>query len=821
MGTSLSSQRISKDLKFTALYWALGFDSEDNDVFRKKYDSGLEISIDAVNGIADLGGITIVGGDSLSLKDAKSFVVLECLDRLLTLGYPNSSIIVDLNNDYDIFCKNIYIKCIDWDREFDSNELYKSESDKFFSVLYKSRLYSGIIEYENVISFNGKHYDKGIFERKYFNSELALSNDSAVSSDDRFKIIGNKVVAYNGHEKKVVLPEGVTAIESGLFWDNQEIEEVIFPDSLVNYGGDTFYNCRNLRKANIPMNVRQLGNNPFAGCPNLHIENHSDYFELIDDVLFDKRGTLIYYPIWKKDESYSIPKGTQIIGKHSFYLCDNLKEVILPSSVRHLENNPFSGCSKLNLISNTERYKVIDKVIYNGKMTEVIGALRSIKTDRLEIKEGVKVINRNSFWSCTGIKSIVFPASLQKIGYNPFVGCKDIEFISKSKNYVVENGILFSKDRRTLICCTSHIAVGNFVVPEFVNTLERGAFSGCDRMTSIDLKNVSKIGKSCFTNCTALEKVVVSDFVTYIGEWAFAHCSNLKEVSVFKDTFIDRNVFLNTNAKVIIRNNRSNMAFESDNIHVLRAMQDSLKGKIDSILIDPPYNSNIGYIGYNDSSFADGYREFMAERLALSYPLLSDKGWMVINIDKGGLKDILSVARKQFGYFNVSVRRWKKKHWFFDKNRVVLNPNKKQTDYEYIVFCRKSKECSLNEIDQPYIKDGKLFSRMAKVLHTFDCFGTTSSAKDEIAEIFGDRKAFSTPKPVKLIKEFARATTDMDSIVMDFFGGSGTTAQAVDELNKEDDGNRTFIIVSNKESDIFLKITKKRIEKIGCKVLFF
>lgn len=127
----------------------------------------------------------------------------------------------------------------------------------------------------------------------------------------------------------------------------------------------------------------------------------------------------------------------------------------------------------------------------------------------------------------------------------------------------------------------------------------------------------------------------------------------------------------------------------------------------------------------------------------------------------------------------------------------------------------------MNEIDQPYIKDGKLFSRMAKVPYTFDCFGTTSSAKDEIAEIFGDRKAFSTPKPVKLIKEFARATTDMDSIVMDFFGGSGTTAQAVDELNKEDDGNRTFIIVSNKESDIFLKITKKRIEKIGCKVLFF
>lgn len=64
-----------------------------------------------------------------------------------------------------------------------------------------------------------------------------MSNDSAVSSDDRFKIIGNKVVAYNGHEKKVVLPEGVTAIESGLFWDNQEIEEVIFLIALSTMAG--------------------------------------------------------------------------------------------------------------------------------------------------------------------------------------------------------------------------------------------------------------------------------------------------------------------------------------------------------------------------------------------------------------------------------------------------------------------------------------------------------------------------------------------------------------------------------------------------------
>ena len=50
----------------------------------------------------------------------------------------------------------------------------------------------------------------------------------------------------------------------------------------------------------------------------------------------------------------------------------------------------------------------------------------------------------------------------------------------------------------------------------------------------------------------------------------------------------------------------------------------------------------------------------------------------------------------------------------------------------------------------------------------FDCFGTTSSAKDEIADIFGKREYFSTPKPVKLIKELIRVTTNESSIVMDF-----------------------------------------------------
>ena len=59
---------------------------------------------------------------------------------------------------------------------------------------------------------------------------------------------------------------------------------------------------------------------------------------------------------------------------------------------------------------------------------------------------------------------------------------------------------------------------------------------------------------------------------------------------------------------------------------------------------------------------------------------------------------------------------------------------------------------------------------------------------------------FSTPKPVELIERILRMIDDPNAVVVDFFAGSGTTAQAVLNLNIEDGGNRRFILVSSTEA---------------------
>ncbi len=62
--------------------------------------------------------------------------------------------------------------------------------------------------------------------------------------------------------------------------------------------------------------------------------------------------------------------------------------------------------------------------------------------------------------------------------------------------------------------------------------------------------------------------------------------------------------------------------------------------------------------------------------------------------------------------------------------------------------------------------------------------------------LFGSTEnIFTNPKPTDLLKQFYAFTTVADSVILDFCGGSGTTAQAVMELNKADGGNRQFILV--------------------------
>lgn len=111
-----------------------------------------------------------------------------------------------------------------------------------------------------------------------------------------------------------------------------------------------------------------------------------------------------------------------------------------------------------------------------------------------------------------------------------------------------------------------------------------------------------------------------------------------------------------------------------------------------------------------------------------------------------------------------------------------------------------------------------------------DMFGTTRQAAAEIKSLFDGVQVFDTPKPKQMIMKMAELLSDKNAIILDFFAGSGTTAHAVMQLNKEDGGNRKYICVQlpeqcNENSEAYkagyktiAEISKERIRRAGAKI---
>ncbi len=245
-----------------------------------------------------------------------------------------------------------------------------------------------------------------------------------------------------------------------------------------------------------------------------------------------------------------------------------------------------------------------------------------------------------------------------------------------------------------------------------------------------------------------------------------------------------------------------NIVIEADNLNALQYLREDYLGKIDVITIDPPYNTDINYIGYKDSNYSEGWGKFMADRLILARNLLSPNGVMFINIDENELICLMNICYSLFGVKNVNVLIWPKVDPKFDQNRIEKPVFNIRSTHEFIVLCYMNKE---NTHFNDTIEDKPMESIVAG-------FGTTSSAKDEICELLGDRKCFSTPKPVALIREIIRVASNKDSIILDFFAGSGTAGHATMALNKDDGGNRRFILITNNESNICRNVTVPRLK---------
>lgn len=190
--------------------------------------------------------------------------------------------------------------------------------------------------------------------------------------------------------------------------------------------------------------------------------------------------------------------------------------------------------------------------------------------------------------------------------------------------------------------------------------------------------------------------------------------------------------------------------------------------------------------------------------------------------------DLVASGERSNGHFFVTSPKTGKqfdvpqgKHWVYSQDNLIrlVEDNQVWFGEDGNSFPRKKRFLS-------DVQDG----RTPNTLWLAEEVGHNQTATRELKALFDDEKCFDFPKPVAYIEQFVRVISDRDSVVLDFFSGSATTAHAVMQLNAEDKGHRKFIMVqlpeaTDEKSEAYkagyktiCEIGKERIRRAGAKI---
>lgn len=177
---------------------------------------------------------------------------------------------------------------------------------------------------------------------------------SKVKLSNNLTKIENRVFSGCTSLKEIAIPDGVTEIDYSAFSGCTSLQEITIPDSVTTVYDTAFSNCTSLESITIGSGVENLGNGWIDSCrrlANIIVSPENKTYSSVDGVLFNKdKSELLAYPIGNKRSSYTIPDGVEKIGKKAFYGCRYIETLIIPASVKEIEDSALGNCYDIRAV---------------------------------------------------------------------------------------------------------------------------------------------------------------------------------------------------------------------------------------------------------------------------------------------------------------------------------------------------------------------------------------------------------------------------------------------------------------------------------------
>ena len=311
----------------------------------------------------------------------------------------------------------------------------------------------------------------------------------------------------------------VTAIGDLAFCWCESLTSITIPNSVTSIGGSAFNGCTSLPSITIPNGVTSIGDWAFGCCYNLTSITIPNSVTAIGDWVFESCTSLT---------SIIIPNSVTTIGEGSFYGCTSLTGITIPDSVTDIGESAFYECENLTSITIPNSVTIIKNDTFAN-----CSNLTSIT-----IPNSVTIIEPSAFRNCTSLTSATIPNSVTTIGATAFGGCTSLMRIFVDKDNACycsdECGVLFNKDKTTLVCVPGGIS-GNYTVPDSVTIIGDYALLCCLNLTNVDIPDsVISIGEGAFNICISLVSITIPDNVTTIADSAFCSCTSLTSITIPK-----------------------------------------------------------------------------------------------------------------------------------------------------------------------------------------------------------------------------------------------------------------------------------------------